>query len=127
MKIKILSLVLVCLIISFCTASHSKFRVSGMQLAEEYIRSNYKPIGQQTLTLEDSTYDRVWEACENTLIRLGYIFYLSDKNTGEIRVQGKALADIGDSKGETMWPTKRYTLSILISKTNELISVQLVF
>lgn len=127
MKIKILSLALVCLILSFCTAApREKLWVPGPYPTVETIKSNYKPFGQQTLMVEDTTYDLVWKACENTLIGLGCQFYLSDKNAGEIIVSVTTKADIafGDNKGGTIRPSKSYKLSLLLSEANENISVQ---
>jgi len=127
MKIKILSLALVCIILSFCTATpREKLWVSGPGPSAETLKRNNKPFGQQTLMVEDLTYDQVWEACENTLIGLGCEFYLSDKNVGEIIVKVPTKADIsfGDSKGETVRIRESYTLSLLLSEVNEFISVQ---
>lgn len=41
----------------------------------------------QTLTIADKPYDRIWEACERSLIGFGFVFYASDKDIGEMRAR----------------------------------------
>jgi hypothetical protein len=86
MTLKILSLALVCLILSLCTAApREKLWVPGPYSTVETIKSNYKPFGQQKLMVEDLAYDPTWEACENRLIGLGCQFFLSDKNSIQLK------------------------------------------
>lgn len=52
-----------------------------------YFHGGPEKPSRQTLTLTDKPYDRVWEACERSLVQLGFEFYSSDKDKGEIRVR----------------------------------------
>lgn len=62
-----------------------KIWVTGPSLVSPY-HGPERP-ARQTLEIADKSYDRIWEACERSLIGFGFAFYASDKYTGEIRVR----------------------------------------
>lgn len=84
MKIKILFAVLICIFLCSCaSAPREKEWVTGTHPGD----GTSTPIGEQTVTFDGLTYDRVYDACEQTLIRLGYSFHIADKSAGKIRVE----------------------------------------
>jgi hypothetical protein len=125
MKKRTVFLVLACLVAGSCVTSLSERIWLKEPYSEEYIKSTAKPIAQQTLTVPKMTYDQVWDICERTLIRLGFGFYKADKTDGEMRVGGMAKTDeLASSTTQTASWSKANKLSVLISKTDGQISVQ---
>ncbi len=119
MKTKLYVLVSVCIAIMACATGPGEKILRHEPYSEEYIKANFKPFGQKTVTFDDLTYDQVWDACERTLIRLGSTFYMTDKATGEIRARAAVRTDRSDLQSKE---TRR--LSILTLKTDKKISVQ---
>lgn len=121
MKTKHLSFVLVCLIFKFCaSAPQEKIWVTNGSY-----RSAPEIPTQQTLTITGVPYDRVWEACENSLIRLNFEFFTADKNSGEIRVKSavKAELNFGDSSRRELQSTAESEFFIQLSRADGKISV----
>ena len=59
--------------------------VSGPTMAYAY-HGPERP-ASQTLTISNKPYDRIWEACERSLIGFGFVFCASDKDAGEMRAR----------------------------------------
>ena len=121
MFIKLLSFVLACVTLFSCaSAPRPKEWVRG-GLAESAIAER-RAEGEQTFTFEGLTYDRVWEACERTLINLGYLFAVAEKREGVIRVQGTAKPAI--STPTLGIPEETRHVLVLVKKTNGSVAVQ---
>lgn len=79
-------LIVACFVLVSCANEPlEKTWVSGPSLVSTY-HGPENP-ARQTLTIENRPYDRIWEACERSLIGFGFAFYASDKDTGEIRAR----------------------------------------
>jgi len=86
MKKAVFFLTLVSFFVGSCaTAPAEKKWVSPASMT--YFHSGLEKLTRRTLTITDKPYDRVWEACERSLIQLGFEFYTSDKDVGEMRVR----------------------------------------
>jgi hypothetical protein len=120
MKTGRLSLGLACLILGFCAqAPYEK-----IWTAASYRSGPEKPT-QQTFSIADLTYDRVWEACERSLVRSGFEFFVADRASGEIRVRSakKTEIQLGDASRSPIQPLSEGEFLILLSKDNGKISV----
>ena len=123
MKIKFFSFALACVALSSCaTAPREKEWVRDSPA--ENVIGTLKPEGEQTFTIEDVTYDRVWDACEQTLINLGYAFSVADKSAGKIRVRGTAKSEFSKEGGMAQTPTETRHVSVLITKTDGGVAVR---
>lgn len=79
----------------------------------------------KTMTIEDRSYDQVWEACERSLIQLGFEFYTSDKEAGEMRVRN-VLDDSRDAdytRGTEVINTSISDVVISVTRANSQVSL----
>ena len=103
-----LCLVSACFVLVSCANEPlEKTWISGPSLVSPY-HGPENP-ARQTMTIENKPYDRIWEACERSLIGFGFAFYASDKDTGEIRAR--------DLVQITPYSGTAYTSEVLICVT----------
>jgi hypothetical protein len=123
MSKKIFSGAVVCVFLISCSpVLLEKEWVRGPLPSEESIMNTTMQLAEQTVTFDGLTYDRVYEACEQALIRLGYSFYIADKEAGRIRVQGIAKREFGSSQFAEA--TEFRHLLVTVKKTDDGIVVQ---
>ncbi|MBM3293512.1 MAG: hypothetical protein FJY82_03200 [Candidatus Aminicenantes bacterium] len=92
-------------------------------ISDESIAQDWTPLGEQTYPVEGETYDRVWEACEQALINLGFRFEKADKEAGEIRVRGPYKSQIS-KEGIGVEDTEMSHLTVTVVKAEDNILVK---
>ena len=81
-----------------------------------YVKQWTEPLGQKRDTIDGIGYDRVWDACVQALIKLGYYFFVADKEAGEIVVR----RDVNESRDIT----ESCDVSVSVMRNDEKILVQ---
>jgi hypothetical protein len=120
MKIKILFGVFVCVFLTSCsTIPREKEWVTGIEPRD----GTNLPSGERTVLYDGLTYDRVYNACERTLVRLGYAFNIADKSSGKIRVTDKARPGLAQA-GVAGNLAENSNLQVEITKTDKGVAVK---
>jgi len=118
MKTRIFCGVLVCLFLSSCASKQVWLKGPLNNLM--YVKQWTEPLGQQRDTIDGIAYDRVWDACEQTLIKLGYSFFVADKEAGEIVVRRDETVSVSVVRNDEKISV---LVGLLVSKTkNKLMS-----
>ena len=123
MKTNIFLVAFVCVFLSSCaSAPREKEWVRGSPTG--WAIDGVKQEGVQTFTFEGLTYNRVWDACEQTLINLSYLFAFVDKSAGQIRVRGTAKSEFSKEGGTALTPTETRDVLVFITKTDGGVAVR---